>query len=298
MRLALRMAMLAGLLGGAGGLAHAGDDAAAPGTNEPAKEETVCELIEAAAAANDLPVDFFTRLVWRESRFNADALSPKGAQGIAQFMPDTAARRALADPFDARAAIAASAAYLHDLDAQFGNIGLAAAAYNAGEQRVADWLAGGKGLPWETRDYVVFITGRTAEEWKSDIAVDAAPPAPAAVAAEAARCADVAALLAKGAGAAIVPASLNSAPWAPWGVQVAGDFSQARALSRYARVQSRFGKIIGDGPPLILRSVMASRGRAPFYAIRLPADTRADADKICRDLHAAGGACVVTKNAR
>ncbi len=302
-RLAPGIALLAVLLAGAGGVALAQVAPTVPDVPDQAAEaeETVCDLIDAAAAANDLPVDFFTRLVWRESRFAADAVSPKGAQGIAQFMPGTAALRGLADPFEPRAAIAASAAYLSDLSAAFGNLGLAAAAYNAGEKRVSDWMTGDGGLPWETRDYVVFITGRAAEDWKADLADDAAglaAVAPAAVVAETTTCAKIAALLAKGAGAAAVPASPESAPWAPWGVQVAGNFSQSRALSSYAALQRRFPKILGDRAPLILRAAMAGRGRAPFTAIRLPAETREEAEALCRDLHAAGGACIVARNTR
>ena len=310
-RLALRIALLGGLVVGAGGLAWAQDERAAPEVTK----DTVCSLIDAAAAANGLPVETFARLVWRESRFLADAVSPKGAQGIAQFMPGTAALRELPDPFDPRAAIPASAEYLKDLTEQFGNLGLAAAAYNAGEKRVSDWMAGAGGLPWETQDYVLFITGRTPEDWKAvETAAITAPPAVSAsivagparrtaagsavvrqAKAKATTCAEIAALLANGAGAAVVPASLESAPWSPWGVQVAGNFSQARAMASYAALQRQFPKVIGDRPPLILRSVMASRGRAPFYAIRLPADTRDEADALCRDLHAGGGACMVMK---
>ena len=290
---AFLIGFLACLFAGAGGGARAQDEFAAP--PKASDGDTVCELIDAAAARNGLPVDFFTRLVWRESRFLADAVSPKGAQGIAQFMPGTAALRGLADPFDPRKAIPASAEYLDDLAGQFGNLGLAAAAYNAGEQRVTDWMAGDRGLPWETQEYVYFITGRGAEDWKADLAGAAAAPAKA----KRTTCAEIAAILAKpGAGSAAVPASIASAPWSPWGVQVAGNFSQARAMASYSALQRRFDKLIGDRPPLVLRSVMASRGRAPFYAIRLPAATRDEASALCDDLHKAGGACVVVKNAR
>jgi len=110
--------------------------------------------------------------------------------------------------------------------------------------------------------------------------------------------AEIAAHLSEGAGAAIVPASLTSAPRAPWGVQVAGNFSQARAIASYRTLQQKFPNVIGNRPPLILSSVAASRGRAPFYAIRLPANTRDAADELCNKLHAVGGACVVMKNAR
>ena len=62
--------------------------------------------------------------------------------GIAQFMPGTAKLRGLEDPFHAITAIPASAAYLAKLRDEFGNLGLAAAAYNAGENRVARWRTG------------------------------------------------------------------------------------------------------------------------------------------------------------
>ena len=97
---------------------------------------------------------FFVRVIWQESRFNALAVSPKGAQGIAQFMPRTADWRGLSNPFDVIAALKASASYLRDLRNRFGNLGLAAAAYNAGPQRVQDWLSARGGLPKETRRYV------------------------------------------------------------------------------------------------------------------------------------------------
>ena len=63
-------------------------DNAAP--NTPPTADDICRAIEADAAANGLPVEFFARVIWQESRFNAQAVSPKGAQGIAQFMPQTA----------------------------------------------------------------------------------------------------------------------------------------------------------------------------------------------------------------
>ncbi|WP_331291836.1 MULTISPECIES: lytic transglycosylase domain-containing protein [Methylobacterium] len=125
-------------------------------------------LIAAAAAANGLPSDFFLRLLRQESGLNPNAVSPVGALGIAQFMPGTAAERGLRNPFDPLEAIPKSAELLREHRARFGNLGLAAAAYNAGPQRVRGWLEGRSGMPAETRDYVARITGRTVEEWAAE----------------------------------------------------------------------------------------------------------------------------------
>jgi soluble lytic murein transglycosylase-like protein len=280
-------------------LPTAAEDTASPlaATAEPSDEpvaKTVCELIEAAAEAHRIPVDFFTRLIWQESSFRTGALSPKGAQGIAQFMPGTAALRGLADPFDAHQAIPASADYLGDLSARFGNLGLAAAAYNAGEQRVEDWLAGG-GLPLETRDYVLRITGRPAEEWTvfdPNTYPRGILPGPKVERG----CLELAAILAKpGAGSQMVE-GVKQAPWAPWGAQVAGNFSLDRALASYAALQERHPEILGGKAAMVVRAVNRSRGRAALFQIRAPAASRDEATDLCRKLKAAGGACVVFRN--
>jgi hypothetical protein len=261
-------------------------------TEPPAK--TVCELIDEAAEEHGLPADFFTRLIWQESTFRPGAVSPKGAQGIAQFMPTTAARRGLADPFDPIAAIPASAHYLSDLARQFGNLGLAAAAYNAGEQRVADWLAGDRGLPLETRNYVWSITGHAADDWKADAPEWTAPPSEAAPD-TAAGCAEIAALLSRpGTGSALV-SRRPRADWAPWGAQVAGNFSVERAMARYAALQDRHGDLLGGIAPMVVSAVQRSRGTAPLHTVRLPAATREAAEDLCAKLRKAGVACVVMK---
>lgn len=125
-------------------------------------------LITAAAAANGLPGDFFLRLLRQESGLNPNAVSPVGALGIAQFMPGTAAERGLRNPFDPLEAIPKSAELLREHRVRFSNLGLAAAAYNAGPQRVRGWLEGRSGMPTETREYVIRITGRTVEDWAAE----------------------------------------------------------------------------------------------------------------------------------
>jgi len=78
-----------------------------------------------------------------ESRYRVGVISPKGARGPMQFMPETAARYGLKDPHDPRAAIDAAARYLRDLLAKFGGrVELALAAYNAGEGTVGSFLTG------------------------------------------------------------------------------------------------------------------------------------------------------------
>jgi hypothetical protein len=125
----------------------------------------LCSTAASVAQANELPVPFFTNLIWQESGFKPRAVSPVGAQGIAQFMPRTAAAYGLENPFDPIHALAVSGKFLRELLGQFGNLGLAAAAYNAGPKRVGDWLARRGKLPAETRHYVHTITGRPADQW-------------------------------------------------------------------------------------------------------------------------------------
>jgi len=128
-------------------------------------DQELCTTLVEVARSNDLPLGFFTNLIWRESRFDHDAISPVGAMGIAQFMPDVADKLSL-DAFDSRSALPASARLLRTLRARFGNLGLAAAAYNAGPKRVSDWMEGRSALPRETQDYVYLITGRPAAHWQ------------------------------------------------------------------------------------------------------------------------------------
>src|SRR5258708_11096223 len=128
--------------------------------------EAMCLRIESAARANGLPLEFFARVIWQESRFQSDAVGPvtrsgQRAQGIAQFMPGTASERRLLDPFDPVQALPKSAEFLSELRDQFGNLGLAAAAYNAGPRRGQEWLAGTGPVPPETRHHVGALTPPT-----------------------------------------------------------------------------------------------------------------------------------------
>jgi Transglycosylase SLT domain len=128
--------------------------------------DNLCNTLFTSAQDNDLPVPFFANLLWQESRLREHEVSKKGALGIAQFMPKVAVETGLADPFDPMQAIPASARFLQRLRLQFGNLGFVAAAYNAGAHRVIEWLERRAGLPRETRDYVVRVTGLSVEAWR------------------------------------------------------------------------------------------------------------------------------------
>jgi hypothetical protein len=132
-----------------------------------ASMDEICGMLATAARRQELPIPFFIRLIWQESRFDPHAVSPVGAQGLAQFMPQVAYSMGLDDPFDPIQALKASARLLRDLLGKFdNNLGLAAAAYNAGPKRISDWLDRRGQLPQETRDYVFHITGHPAERWR------------------------------------------------------------------------------------------------------------------------------------
>jgi soluble lytic murein transglycosylase-like protein len=65
---------------------------AEPSASPASLPQSICEVLAAAAAANDLPAEFFTRLIWQESRFRPEAVSHAGAQGVAQFIASPQSR--------------------------------------------------------------------------------------------------------------------------------------------------------------------------------------------------------------
>ncbi len=258
--------------------------------HNPPTAEDICRAVEQDAAENGLPVEFFARVIWQESRFNALAVSSKGAEGIAQFMPRTADWHGLADPFNAIEALKHSASYLRELRERFGNLGLAAAGYNAGPGRVSAWLAGRHALPRETRNYVAVITGWTADEWASP-----SPPAAAETTIpQGVPCTRLANLI-----LAPPEKAKKIASYVPrWGVEIAAHLSEAKAWEIYRDVQKRYARLIGDREPIVLHKQIPGMGFAKRYIITIADDDRAPLEKLCAKLTAAGGACVVLRNSR
>ena len=249
----------------------------------------ICASAEENATANGLDPAFFARLLWRESLFDPNVVSDKGAQGIAQFMPETAARRGLANPFEPMAAVKASALYLAELKNQFGNMGLAAAAYNAGETRIEKWLAGQGGLPDETQDYVAFITGHQAQEWKAKTASFPTPAIGSGTFTESC----VALALRKN---QLEATGTPSAPMARWGALLAVNFSETRALAMYRRLKLRFPTAIANRDPLILHKRNLSRGTRRMTFVMLGENSQGAAAARCTELYAVGAPCIVRKN--
>ena len=270
--------------------AQAGATPPAAEPQNPPTADDICRAVEEDAAENGLPVEFFARVIWQESRFNALAVSRKGAEGIAQFMPRTADWHGLADPFNPVEALKHAAGYLRELRDRFGNLGLAAAGYNAGPGRVSEWLAGTRALPGETRNYVAVITGWTADEWASP-----SPPANAdTTIPQGVPCARLANLI-----LAPKEKAQSIAAYVPrWGVEIAAHLSESKAWEIYRDVQKRYAALIGDREPIVLHKQIPGMGRARRYIITIADDDRAPLDKLCARLTAAGGACVVLRNSR
>jgi hypothetical protein len=270
----------------------------ADAARESEAREAMCLMIESAARASRLPLEFFARVIWQESRFQADAVGPvtrsgQRAQGIAQFMPGTANERRLLDPFDPVQALPKSAEFLDELRNQFGNLGLAAAAYNAGPRRVQEWLAGTGYMPLETRNYVVAITGSTVEEWATAARNGKMPER-----APTTSCRELMALLKRAPNPFVagLEQRITLAAAKLWGVQLAAGFDRDKALAMYARAMKRLSAVIGDQDPSLLSAVMRNRGTRAFYQVRIGADTRVAADDLCNRIRRAGGACFVLRN--
>ncbi len=264
--------------------------------------EAMCLMIESAAKAQDLPLEFFARVIWQESRFQSDAVGPvtrsgQRALGIAQFMPGTANERRLLDPFDPVQALPKSAEFLSELRQQFGNLGLAAAAYNAGPRRVQEWLAGSGPMPQETRNYVIAITGASVDDWaaaakngnKNGKTLDRAPTS---------SCRELMALLKRAPNPFVTQLEQHVKLGADrlWGVQLAAGFNRDKALAMYSRAMKQLSAVIGDRDPSLLGTMLRSRGTRIFYQVRIGTDTRPAADDLCNRIRRAGGACFVLRN--
>ncbi|MFC3630128.1 lytic transglycosylase domain-containing protein [Paracoccus angustae] len=249
----------------------------------------VCMLIEQSALEHRLDPNFLARLLWKESRFEPGAVSPVGALGIAQFMPGTAELYDLKDPFNPAQAIAKSAWYLRHLTDAFGNIGLAAVAYNGGENRAARFVGQNGGLPYETQDYVAAITGFEALRWRdnpppvSDLKLALDPDLAFRPACE------------KLAGERKLREFMVQPKVFPWGVIVASHPSQSGASRQVARLNRSLRPILGDKQVGYVRKRLTGMPRA-VYTAQIGWDSKAEAAAFCNRFKQLGGRCIVLRN--
>jgi hypothetical protein len=247
--------------------------------------------------------DFFTRLIWQESSFRPGVSSRAGAQGVAQFMPGHGRRARARRSVRSRAGdpeIGGTAERSACALRQSG-LGSSGLQWRAGAGR--GLACGSRRASRETRGYVSIITGRTADDWASDARgerPDAAQEGPPT------RCLVLVAAFRRGTDRRLMEAyvgrieayvgPIEESPLAPWGVQVAGNFSKAIALASYARARERHASLLSDVTPMVIGTRIRWRGTRAFYRVRIPAATREAATDICGKLRRQGGACVVLKS--
>lgn len=251
--------------------------------------EDVCKAIESQALVNRLDPNFFARLLWKESLFEPSALSPAGAQGIAQFMPGTALIVGLEDPFNPAEAISASAGYLRKLIDGFGNIGLAAVAYNGGEARATRFQGGSDALPWETQDYVLAITGHDAWKWRDD------PPEEKVVDLRLDEEAPFHDACVKLAGNRTLKEFTTPERAWPWGVILASHPKQSGAAAQVSRLNRQLRPMLGGKRVGYVRKRMRGMPR-PVFTAQVGYSSRKEAMTLCTRLRATGAACMVLKN--
>lgn len=245
-----------------------------------------CQVIAATAAEAGLDAGFFARLIWQESLFDAAAVSPAGAQGIAQFMPGTARLRDLDDPFNPAQALRSSALYLAELRDAYGNIGLAAAAYNAGEARLEDFLHSDRRLPPETRAYVPKITGYGALDWR-----DAPPEKWDLSLSDTESFQSACESLARNRSLTAFRETSNARPW---GVIVAAHRNRKVAALRLQRAEASSDVLRGHEVDIVRMRLPAQHGIQ--WTAQIGVDDRRQAERLCWELRKSGAGCIVLKN--
>jgi hypothetical protein len=141
--------------------AIASDSTSSSAACDPLPDVTIAPLVEGAAREQDLEAKLLRAVIEQESGFRPCAVSPKGAKGLMQLMPDTAGELGVKDVFNPQENIAAGARYLKQLLTRYkGDTSQALGAYNAGAATVDQ--AGGVPNIRETRDYVKSILQKIA----------------------------------------------------------------------------------------------------------------------------------------
>ncbi len=134
------------------------------------------DFFEKAGQAYDIDPNLLAAMAYVESRGNPKAVSQAGARGLMQFMPDTARAMGLADVFDPAQSIMAAAKYMRQiLDGNGGDLDMAIAGYNWGPARAGLKDGSGRGMPEETRKYLVEVKkyySRQAAYYSLDVRIN------------------------------------------------------------------------------------------------------------------------------
>ncbi|PWJ21022.1 lytic transglycosylase domain-containing protein [Jannaschia seohaensis] len=293
-RLALLLACLAGLARAEGPpaeLCSKGIDAPERCIRmDPAHFATdLCAQIEADARHHGLPPGFLARLLWQESRFDPNVVSPMRARGIAQFIDSTARLRELEDPFNPAEAVARSAEYLGEMTRRYGSLGLAAIGYNGGERRAEGWKAGTGGLARETRAYVSIITGHSAEAWRDEppdevsYALDGDTPFQEACVTMAAK-------------RRVTPLGPPPSRVSAWGAQIAFGTSRSAARAAWGRLPASCRRAAPEDRLDYVPVRRRGPGDRVYMMVRVGADSRVEATGLCRTISRAGCPCRAFRN--
>ncbi len=251
--------------------------------------DDLCTALEVLSDRYSLNPYFFTRLIWQESKFDPNARSSAKAMGIAQFIASTAEIRGLDEPFNPAEALDVSARYLVELDIKFGNLGLAAAAYNAGETAAKNFKNQSAGLPNETWKYVQIITGLDPRKWR-----DTPPEIHDFTLTKGQDFQTSCKNLAKS-------RRLNSdqkftAQFKKWGVQLASGNTRGAAAVSYKRRIHSCKRFIKNRKPDYVYTSPKIKSRRPSYGARISFESRRKAHGFCVRLQQYKCQCAVYKN--
>ena len=155
-----------------------------------------------------------------------------------------------------------------------------------GSSRVALWLTERVGLRLRTRDYVARITGRSVNAWAAQAKAGAQGEVAGETPGES--CLKLTASLRLG-----TRVAFGEAPFAPWGIQLAGNFSKEIALASFSRARQAYNAVLGEVRPMVIGTRLRSRGSRTFYRVRVPAATREAANRLCGRIRTLGGSCIV-----
>ena len=244
--------------------------------------DIVCPIMQQQAEARGLPPMPFVRLIWKESRFNPNAVSPKGAQGIAQFSAGHGGRARSLRSVRARN-------WRSCIRRACLRIFAGSSAISVLPPRPITPAPSGCGIGSRARAGCRArrrITSSSSPDAPPRNGSSPRPSFPRRSRPPASRCRTSCRKLAP----LVVRAVYETEPltasgaWRPWGVQVSKPFSKAKALAQFGRLKRQYTSLLGAREPFVLPERNLSRGRRSMYMVQIGSDSRDDAAKLCASL--------------